>query len=713
MTTARVTTARQVLTIARMQLAAALRSPVAWMLAAGFLVLEGVSFASLVAVLADPARPAPIGAVLEGHFGGTLLAWAIQLTVLAAIAARAADDRRTGQWEVLVAAPVSEGAAMVGTWLGAVALYAVLWLPTVAYVAIVIVAAPGDAHVDPGPVLAGYAGQLLIGAAALALALAAGAVARQPMVATVAGFAALLSWLVIGELPALVPSLVRDHADLSRALARFAPRPIAIGFARGAIDPAVLAWLGGATAGGLALATALVGLGRRRTGPLVLAVYRGALAVVAAGLLATLIARHADVWDVSARGRNHLAAPTVRVLAALPAPVTATVVRPGIATLDPLYDEVDRVLAMMAAKQPQLRVTRWDPARDPTAAPAAAAAAALDERELVRGGAVILARGTRQRAVALLDLVAVGRDAIAAPTFTTVAIEQALARALAELADDTPRTVCTTRGHGEVGAAAWQAVFARLADDAIAVEPIDGTAEVPARCAVVAVLAAQTPLAADDQRGLAAYLDRGGRLLVAVSGDGAPGAGVDVVLAGWGVAIGAGWVDDPDGAIDLPRGVRVIEGYADHPIARGFQGRRPTVWQAARPLTVAAPAVAVVTTSARGRAVDGDRLLAGPAPQVLLAASARGDARVVVVSGAEGVAIDPTVRGHGTDLLAARALAWLAGRTPEVAVPEKPGDQVRLVLTAGERRAVAGVVVVGLPLLVVAMLALWARRRRA
>ena len=710
MTAARVSAARQVLTVARMQLGAALRSPVAWMLAAGFLVLEGVSFASLVAVLADPARPAPLGAVLEGHFGGTLLAWAIQLTVLAAIAARAADDRRTGQWEVLVAAPIREGTAMVGVWLGAVALYAILWLPTVAYLAIVIVASPGDAHVDPGPVLAGYAGQLVIGAAALALALAAGAPARQPMVATVAGFAALLAWLVIGELPALVPSLVRDHAALSQALARFAPRPIAIGFARGAVDPAVLAWLGGATAGGLALATALVGVGRRRRGPLVLAAYRGALAVIAAGLIATLIARHAEPWDVSARGRNHLAAPTVAVLVGLPESVTATVVRPGIATLDPLYDEVDRVLAMMTAKQPRLRVTRWDPARDPIAAPTAAAAAALDERELVRGGAVILARGARLRAVALLDLVAVGRDAIAAPTFTTVAIEQALARALAELADDTPRTVCTTRGHGE--AAPWPAVFARLADDAIATEPIDGTAEVPARCAVVAVLAARTPLAADDQRGLAAYLDRGGRLLVAVSGAGDPTSGVDVVLARWGVGVGAGWIDDPDGAIDLPRGVRVIEGYADHPIVRGFQGRRPTVWQGARPLRVAAPAAVVVATSARGRAVDGDRPLADAAPQALMAVATRGEARVVVMSGAEGVAIDPAVRGHGTDLLAARALAWLAGRTPDVAVPDKPGDQVRLVLTAGERRAVAGAAVVGLPLVVVAILALWARRRR-
>ncbi|MBK9032894.1 MAG: Gldg family protein [Myxococcales bacterium] len=711
------TTVARVAIVARMQLAAALRSPVAWMVAAGFLVLEGVSFAALVAVLADPARPAPVGAVLEGHFGGTLLSWAVQLTVIAAVAARAAEDRRTGLWEALVAAPIGEGAALVGTWLGALALYVILWLPTVAYVIVLAAWSPGDAAIDWGPVVAGYGGQLVIGAAALAVALAAGATVRQPVVATVAGFAVLLAWLIVGEVPTLWPGLGRDHPALVEALAWAAPRPIAGAWARGAIAPATVAWLGGLTVGALALAAALVGVGRRRRAPLALAAYRAALVVVGAALVAIVLARRAAPWDVSRAGRNHLAAATERALDALDAPVTATVIRPGIATIDPLYDEVERVLALMAHRGGKVEVVRWDPARDPTAAPAAAAAAVLDERELVRGGAVILARGPRTRAVALLDLVEVGRDAIAAPTFTTVAVEQALARALAELADDAPRTLCTTVGHGELDAGAWGAVTARLADDGIAVEPIERVAPVPARCTAVAVIGAATALPADDQRGLDAYLARGGGLLVAVAGravDGAaPTTGVDAVLAGWGVAAAPAWVDDPDGAIDLPGAVRVIDGYADHPIVRGFRGRRVTIWQRARALVLSPPAQALVTTSAGARALDERGAeVALAAPLALAATAERARGRVVVLAGAEAIGVDPDVRGHGTDLLAARAAAWLVGRVPEVSVPPKAGDQVRLVLTGGERRAVAGVVIVGIPLIAVALLALLARRRR-
>ena len=101
----------QVIEVARRHLLGYLRSPVALVVAAAFLILEGVSFAALVAGLADPARPAPLGAVLEGHVVGGFVHWALQLAVLAALAGRLADDRRAGTWEALVTAPVAESAA--------------------------------------------------------------------------------------------------------------------------------------------------------------------------------------------------------------------------------------------------------------------------------------------------------------------------------------------------------------------------------------------------------------------------------------------------------------------------------------------------------------------------------------------------------------------------------------------------------------------------
>ncbi|MBP8807820.1 MAG: Gldg family protein [Kofleriaceae bacterium] len=686
--------------VARMQLAIAVRSPIAWLTVAGFLVLQGVSFATLVAVLSDPSRPAPVGAALEGHFAGTLLGWAIQLTAIAAIAARAAEDRRTGAWEALVSAPIGEGAALVGVWLGGVALYAIAWLPTVFYAVALSAWAPGSGALDPGPVVAGYLGGLVLGATALAIAVAAGAAVRHGLAATMAGFAVLMLWLIVGELGALWPTLPRDHPSLAHAVERYGPRAIAMALARGAIAPAHLVWLGGLTVGALAIAAAAVGRGRRRAGRTALGLWRGALLVIAAALAAVLAERAHEPWDVSRAGRNHLDRDTARALDRLTAPVAVTIVPPAIDRLAPLYAEVERVLTMMARRQPGLSVRRWAP-RDAATLTDAAAAAVLEERELARGGAVIVTRGARRRVVGLLDLAEVGRDAIAAPAFTRIAIEQALARALIELGDDAPRVVCTATGAGE-RPAAWAGVWARLAEDGVAIEPLVDPAAIPARCSAVAVIAARTAWPAPAQAGLDAYLGAGGALVVAVGDDGPSTTGVDAMLAGWGLGLAPGWVIDPSGAIDGFDGFRVTDGYQEHPITDGFRVRRVTVWRGARPLRVASPAQALVLASPQARVDDGPALAA---PLAVAAVAARGAGRVAVVTGA--LAGDP-----GTELLAARAVAWLIGRQPEVAVPAKGGDQLRLALTASERRAIAGLAVVGLPLALVALLAALARRPR-
>src|SRR5262249_9994065 len=98
---------RATLLVARRELGAYLRAPVAYVVGVLFLAVQGASFAALVSALSDPARMGPLGAVLEGHFGGTLLHWALELAVVALVAMRAvAEDRRAGTWEALVTAPV-------------------------------------------------------------------------------------------------------------------------------------------------------------------------------------------------------------------------------------------------------------------------------------------------------------------------------------------------------------------------------------------------------------------------------------------------------------------------------------------------------------------------------------------------------------------------------------------------------------------------------
>jgi ABC-2 type transport system permease protein len=122
----------------RRELAVMLRAPVIYVVGGLFLVVQGVAFAGLVGALSDPRRPAPLGALLEGQLAGTLLTWVLQLVVLALLGMRAiADDKRSGGWEALVTAGVGEAAAVAGKWLAAATIYALVWLPTLAYLGLV------------------------------------------------------------------------------------------------------------------------------------------------------------------------------------------------------------------------------------------------------------------------------------------------------------------------------------------------------------------------------------------------------------------------------------------------------------------------------------------------------------------------------------------------------------------------------------------------
>jgi hypothetical protein len=68
------------------------------------------------------------------------------------------------------------------------------------------------------------------------------------------------------------------------------------------------------------------------------------------------------------------------------------------------------------------------------------------------------------------------------------------------------------------------------------------------------------------------------------------------------------------------------------------------------------------------------------------------------------------------DLWLAHAIRWLAGKPPTaVAVSARPPDQVRLVMTSSQRRAVIALCTAGIPLawILVGGALLLLRRRRA
>jgi ABC-2 type transport system permease protein len=724
----------------RRELAVMLRAPVVYVVGGLFLVVQGVAFAGLVGALSDPRRPAPLGALLEGQLAGTLLTWVLELVVLTLLGMRAiADDKRSGGWESLLTAGVGEGAAVAGKWLAAATVYAVVWLPTVAYLGLVALYRADTGGWDLPAIAVGYAGAIALGAALLAWPVAASAATSSPLAAGALGFAWLVALFLAGELGALWPDLATDHATLARVLDAVSLRAIAADLARGHVALRALAVIASVAVVGLSLAIALACAGRRCRRELAIRGLGTLLLAVIAVLAGVLAARHPAGLDLSAAGRSTLAEATREALAELPGPAAITIVEPTLGALQPVYDEVARIAGELADAAPGLTVRRVDPASAPGGLPQIARAAGLSPGDLASGGAIVVELGGRRRVIDLLAFAAIERGPGDAPAVERFAVEQAIAGALAALAAPQPRTICATRGHGELALTAqpsgqdWAAVGDRLRGEGMTVEDVELAGGVPARCAAVVVAGPTSPLPAEDALAIQGFVRGGGGLIVAAgvvlggpaSGPGGvalPATGLEGVLAADGLGLPPAIAVDPALAVrELPGALLVTGGYADHPINQGFAGARATLWVqpraviatgAARPLISATPGSWGERDLIDPPAKDADDV-AGP---VALAAIG-GSHRVVAIGSATSLTTAELSRGvSAADLWLLRAVRFVTG-VPEPVAPiaRRSPDQVRLVMTDGQRRAVIALSVAGLPLawLVVGGAIVWWRRRAA
>lgn len=155
--------------IAWRELASYFRSSIGWVTMSLYLLLSGVwiAFATI-----RPGEPA----TLRAFFG--VSQW-ILLIVAPAISMRLiADEKRTGTFESLVTAPVADWQVVVGKYLGAVGFLIAMLCPTLLYVALMgLIADP-----DPGPIISGYVGLLLVGMLYLSFGLFTSALTENQIV---------------------------------------------------------------------------------------------------------------------------------------------------------------------------------------------------------------------------------------------------------------------------------------------------------------------------------------------------------------------------------------------------------------------------------------------------------------------------------------------------------------------------------------------------
>jgi ABC-2 type transport system permease protein len=175
---------RQALTIAGRELRTTYLSPFGIGTTAGFVAASGVLL--VIDLRAGQAR-------LDAWFASLF----VLLGLLAALVTMRsfAEEERSGGLELLLTAPVSMGSVVAGKLLGALGALVVIAAAT----AVCPLVVAGMGHPDAGPILTGYVGVVLVGAAFVAAGLAVSAGTANPLVAAT-GTAAVLLGLWFGGL---------------------------------------------------------------------------------------------------------------------------------------------------------------------------------------------------------------------------------------------------------------------------------------------------------------------------------------------------------------------------------------------------------------------------------------------------------------------------------------------------------------------------------
>jgi ABC-2 type transport system permease protein len=169
-------------------------TPLAWVLTFAFLVLQGTSFVLMIEHYNQFANVALAEGPLQGYFASLFVPVTLLLVCPALSMRTFAEERRSGTIEVLMTAPVSALAVVLGKYFAAWLTYAGMWLPTLLYVIIL----RDTGAVDWGVVGSSYLGIGLIGAAYLAIGTLMSAVTQSQLVALMLTTLVLFGLFILG-----------------------------------------------------------------------------------------------------------------------------------------------------------------------------------------------------------------------------------------------------------------------------------------------------------------------------------------------------------------------------------------------------------------------------------------------------------------------------------------------------------------------------------
>jgi ABC-2 type transport system permease protein len=198
---------RNVVTIARRELQAYFSSPIAYVVIGFFALLFGYFFYTLLWYFERQSMQVQPGGGMSMNINQMLVGpvfmnvSVIVLFVMPMITMRTyAEEKRSGTIELLLTSPLTDLQIILGKFLGALGLYAVMLAVTFIHIGVLFV------YGDPEwkPVATGYLGLLLMGGCFLSLGLFISSLTKNQIVAAMATFAVFLMLWVINWISSFV-----------------------------------------------------------------------------------------------------------------------------------------------------------------------------------------------------------------------------------------------------------------------------------------------------------------------------------------------------------------------------------------------------------------------------------------------------------------------------------------------------------------------------
>jgi ABC-2 type transport system permease protein len=172
-------------------------TPLAWVLIATFLGVQGVHFFLIVAHFAGGAADvAADGGPVQAFFGQTVLLYLPLLFVCPLLTMRLfAEERRSGTIEALLTAPVGTVGVVLAKYAAALTTYVAMWAPTVFYM--VLVARTGG-ELDARVVATSYLAVIAVGAGYLAIGTMTSAFTKSQLTAAVLSSMMVIALFMLG-----------------------------------------------------------------------------------------------------------------------------------------------------------------------------------------------------------------------------------------------------------------------------------------------------------------------------------------------------------------------------------------------------------------------------------------------------------------------------------------------------------------------------------